>query len=992
MGRRGIVRASAWAALLLWHGAGCSKGGAGSGGGGAGDRDASSSVVLRVIANDPADGAVQVARDGALLVQFDGVLVGPSLDDRDTRLRPAAGGSDIPLTRTLLPGGDAVRFVPATPLAAETDYVLQLSAFTCDVDARLLEEEFTLRFRTADTTPPALSASNVVDGSTGVARDTTLRLEFSADADAASLALGSWSLRDVHDNDFAIDVVFEGASVLVDPLVDLPGSRGWVLTATGIEDRSGNAADPIELRFTTAPDAVPPAVVATWPSAAVDDLASPHVRPTLWFDESIDPLSVESAAVRFIDEFAETIDYDVEISRDGRRLELVPGRPLLTGRSYWVQVFGGPGAPTDLSGNPLPTSHVLPFVVGSDQTPPTLQRTAPRDGSADIATSERIVLAWDEPVAVDAADVTLRSPQGPVAVDVDVSAEHVTVTPRETLRASTLYTLVVARVLDLAGNRGASAATTFATATPGTSSRLRIVPNDGVGSVPTGAHVSVVADARLVAATVRDGSVELLDRDGYAVDGELAVDQGNRVIRFAPASPLTIGAEYTFVVRGGTGGVRAIGAPGFAEVTTSTFRVGGSYDSRPPVVSVTLNSIDALRNGDLAVPPHGFSIDVSARDPDYSLDMSSTRVLLSGSNGPAPGSDTIFATARVGDETLRWVVPADQALPLGVYTLTAEVEDTSGNVGRAAPITFRVVAPEPGYLPFERTQIVWVRTDLDRDGDGRGDFLDDLIALGLCTEDDRAGLNARMQRVVLDGILARTHALFARKANGGRAASGSVSLRLSDRAPAGLRCTEIALGGADPEGTRGRGYGDASTGTLGRAYYDYRNGSVDDRATATRPGLGVFPREMFLFEADVHRRVYPSFLTSFARRFLALVPEMGGVPVGADPLDPRVLSRGFDFDRASSREQARYLAIFTAADDWATVIGTILAHEIGHTVGLVAPGRSSSGLHGDDSLHNEFSAVSDVMAASVGYESLLSVDYAFRDLSIAYMRHEVVLR
>ena len=45
---------------------------------------------------------------------------------------------------------------------------------------------------------------------------------------------------------------------------------------------------------------------------------------------------------------------------------------------------------------------------------------------------------------------------------------------------------------------------------------------------------------------------------------------------------------------------------------------------------------------------------------------------------------------------------------------------------------------------FERTQIVWVRFDLDRDGNGRADFEDDLYLLGFGTEGDPAGTNAFM--------------------------------------------------------------------------------------------------------------------------------------------------------------------------------------------------------------------------------------------------------
>ena len=81
-----------------------------------------------------------------------------------------------------------------------------------------------------------------------------------------------------------------------------------------------------------------------------------------------------------------------------------------------------------------------------------------------------------------------------------------------------------------------------------------------------------------------------------------------------------------------------------------------------------------------------------------------------------------------------------------------------------------------------------------------------------------------------------------------------------------------------------------------------------------------------------------------------------------------------------------------AADDWATVMGIILAHEVGHSVGLVAPGPAPGGLFGDSSLHNTYASAAEVMASSVGYEAMLTLDYHFRDIDLAYLRQRVLLR
>ena len=81
-----------------------------------------------------------------------------------------------------------------------------------------------------------------------------------------------------------------------------------------------------------------------------------------------------------------------------------------------------------------------------------------------------------------------------------------------------------------------------------------------------------------------------------------------------------------------------------------------------------------------------------------------------------------------------------------------------------------------------------------------------------------------------------------------------------------------------------------------------------------------------------------------------------------------------------------------ALDDWSAVIGTILTHEVGHAVGLTAPGPAPQGLFGNASLHNDGFAAAEVMAATVGYEAMITLNYAFRDLNLAYLRQRILLR
>ena len=58
----------------------------------------------------------------------------------------------------------------------------------------------------------------------------------------------------------------------------------------------------------------------------------------------------------------------------------------------------------------------------------------------------------------------------------------------------------------------------------------------------------------------------------------------------------------------------------------------------------------------------------------------------------------------------------------------------------------------------------------------------------------------------------------------------------------------------------------------------------------------------------------------------------------------------------------------------------------------VAVVTAPTGLYGDASLHNSFAGANEVMAANIGYESMVSMPYAFRDVDMAYLRQRVLMR
>lgn len=995
MGRPGRHRRLA--AVALSGLAACGGGGGAAprtSGGGAG---AGTLLPVRIV---PTPHSVQVPVDVLPRVLFDGVLAQDSLLDPDTGVFRIRDDARLPAT-LLLDHGKELVASPSAALDAETDYELRIAALTSDVDGRLLEATLVVPFRTVDGTPPRLVAARPSDGASGVSRSGPFALDFDDPLDPSSVDGSTVTLLGPRGEDHPVAITRSGATITLVPRIDLPGNAEFRAVVRGVRDRSGNRlGTSATTRFRTAIDAAPPQVIATWPATGAT--VSPRARIELTFDEAVVLPGDADASPQLVTGEGEDLALGYELSEDQRTLALVPLEPLPRGVLLAAEL-GPDHLVYDRSGNASAAPLRFSFLAGSDDTPPRLLRASPGDGETRVDPRAVLRLSFDEPLDPRRLDpLALALAAGGVelpiaAIALDDDPRTLLVAPAAPMPCDATVVLTVraaARAIqDVAGNVLApDLVTTFATSTDDVPLALVVWPEPDAVAVPFDATLAILADAPLDPATVDSTRILVLDAAQVPVAGTLVRERGDRVVRFVPATPWTPGAEYTVRIAAGLDGLRKTSGNALASELVQSFRAGYRADLDPPELEVTVDGIAAPRNAGRVLSSVHLTIDLRARaGTDPSLDLSRAELTLTGP-GPLPDADALFARATIGPRSLRVQLTPDERLAPGRYELGARVRDLSGNVGEAPVLSFVVADPTTEVMPFERTQIVWARFDLDRDGNGRADFDDDLLQLGLATAGDPLGSNARVAAVMRDGVLAAAHRLFGRRADGAPLGPDSVALRFAARQPLGLPSTSIAIGGFDPEGNRDRGFGSPSSGTLGRAPFDPRNAHVNENVTLTSPGLGVFPAELFLYEARVHLDVYPAFVTTFARRFLPLVPAMGGTPAGAHALDARVLAIDFDPVTASAAERARWDTIWRAADDWAVAVGTILAHEVGHAVGLVAPGTASTGLFGDATLHDDYSEPGLVMAPAIGFDAVVAIPFAFRDLDAAYLRQRVLLR
>jgi hypothetical protein len=340
----------------------------------------------------------------------------------------------------------------------------------------------------------------------------------------------------------------------------------------------------------------------------------------------------------------------------------------------------------------------------------------------------------------------------------------------------------------------------------------------------------------------------------------------------------------------------------------------------PPVVAVTLNAVAESLNDLLIVPANDFVINVDVSPGSAVVDPSSFWALLVHWGGSTTEITSEFTMDADGGHA---AIGPLQNLQDGTYTVYTVISDEEGELGWSQ-LDFAVRA-RTGAPPIGTGQKLWYDFTSDRDGVSGPDFPVDLVTFGLSSPADPA-LSAQVMDMVIDAILARISEAYHTQDPNGFGTFDPVDVTLYSEDPGGSDVTRICIGGPDPSGGN----------VIGSILIDPLN---SDRATVecgTLPPTGVFPREMTAYQSQ------PSFQLALA----ALMPALGGTPVGEDPLDPIVLAPGFDPGTASAEEVYRHSIIDFAIRKFADALGSILAHETGHALGLVAPGSPGGGLHG----------------------------------------------
>lgn len=497
----------------------------------------------------------------------------------------------------------------------------------------------------------------------------------------------------------------------------------------------------------------------------------------------------------------------------------------------------------------------------------------------------------------------------------------------------------------------------------------------------------------------------------------------------ATALSIELGAGVTFT----PGSTTITLATGNDAVADATGKLGGagtavviatSDGTVPTLANLTIAAIDDALNGDgaaggeLQVPQNGWTIDLSYSD-NGAVDPTRTRIQSSldvgtGSGTQPAGTDLRPFLTEVAATTsaASYRVPSTVTFPSGALTLTATVIDTTGLASTPATFTASVRPWSDGVRPFETnvnaTQVWFL--DFTRDveayttssgggatavnvvagSSGTADFLEILQVLGLRSATPIANVsgaddsNTVVVNLFKSALLTELGALYA----GANVTftvtqpSGSFGSN-SSLAYNAFAYSQICIAGAATD-----------AGVLGVAIYDLQNDTQNNNCQTDFVGqrLGIF------LHTIIENGMGSLASSSFRRTYDEFTAGNGGTPIGEDPSDATSLQTIL----AGGSLSGRAVDIDDAIADLARFTAVVLAHEAGHSMGLVANGAMPNGLFGNDTAN--FPGSSDghirnsalfpngsinVMSPVLTWDLAISANTAFNSLNRAYLREQV---
>src|SRR6266849_982468 len=491
-------------------------------------------------------------------------------------------------------------FVPNKFLSSSATFTV-IAQGVRDAAGNLMTQSFQSSFTTglsANNLTPSATFTNPINGATGVATNSPIRMEFSRPVNPATLTSQTFSVIDGFTGQTVPGTIQVDPSLFTGSFVPAQpygvGRPIVVNFSSGIKDFAGNSFLAVSLTFTTgfALDNQGLNLVGTSPSNGATGVPL-NALVVLEFDEPIDGtsaltgLQVQLAGI--------PIPGAIALSDGNKRLTFTPASALAANSTYLVVTTQ---RLTDFAGNALSNPDSSTFTTGSvtDTTQPSVVTLSPAPGTTGVPTNALIQAQFSkriDPLTVTSATFSVSESTNfipiPLAGTVTVSSDGLTATftPSAPLASSTNFQVqLTSPIADLEGNTLASFATTFTTgfvAVTAAPTVVSVSPPNGTSAVPVNPKIDVVASAPISAASPW-GSAVTLSSGGVTVPGTISLSSDRTTLTFLPLSLLAVSTAYTIRVSGFTDQAGNVVTPFTSSFTTGTSSVANT--TQPTVVSV----------------------------------------------------------------------------------------------------------------------------------------------------------------------------------------------------------------------------------------------------------------------------------------------------------------------------------------------------------------------------------------------------------------------
>jgi hypothetical protein len=413
------------------------------------------------------------------------------------------------------------------------------------------------------------------------------------------------------------------------------------------------------------------------------------------------------------------------------------------------------------------------------------------------------------------------------------------------------------------------------------------------------------------------------------------------------------------------------------------FGFGGRKIDRTGRVAISINGVSPRMARDVLLPTHGWTLQI--RFPEYSAEAArdGLSVMLR--------SERTGATIQIEDRfdyqdgLATLTIPRSLGLAEGLLSVRASFTDASEH--RFEDSRRIRIRSWFGGAPVGFRQFIHFDFEVDRDGDEIPDFLKDLERFGLASP-DLPELARSVAAQIEDRAIARVEQAYdvAHDPNETGQARDPVQVRFRSESDPSALVTRICVGGSDP----------ANGASVGHVRFDRHNEEKTSDECGEEPIAGLFPGELEIYrDARLYRDVFGPFLES-----------NGGTPIGGHAEDSIILQSKPVGEARNDAEMGRRADIARAITVFGDVLGSIMAHEAGHALGLVAPGRPGIGLFGGtdgDTYAHNVDPIGEpeehlwLMNPGGGFTFAELAGYAdsgvlnFRPINYAYLRDRIVL-